>query len=331
MTDEILLNDWHVVAHTKELQPNTVLCKRLLGEDVVLWRYDDKIHAWQDFCPHRGARLSLGQVEGESLICPYHGFAYNTDGKCVRIPSSGDRSIPSRACIKTYRVQERYDLIWVCLGTPKWDIFPFPEWDDPSYRQFFGGPYHYQSSAQRVVENFSDLSHVCFVHQGILGDPHQAKIEPYEVEWHPEGFTFSIGVWQPRPEGADSQTSLVYNIHHFKIFRPLTAYFQRGEPDNRFTIFYTITPVEEEEAIGWMWMGINYRDEIPDAELREFQDYIVNQDIPIVESQRPKRLPLDGSEFHVASDRASIAYRKWLKQLGVTFGTISSSIPAPNK
>ena len=57
--------------------------------------------------------------------------------------------------------------------------------------------------------------------------------------------------------------------------------------------------------------------------LREFQDTIVSQDIPTVESQRPRRLPLNNdAEFHLPSDRASLAYRKWLKQLGVKFGTI---------
>ena len=57
-------------------------------------------------------------------------------------------------------------------------------------------------------------------------------------------------------------------------------------------------------------------------EIRNFQNKIVSQDIPVVESQRPELLPLDlQTELHLKSDRMSIAYRKWLKQLGVSFGT----------
>lgn len=55
--DQVLLNDWHVIARAQELKPGAVLPKRLLGEDIVVWHDGTSIHAWQDFCPHRGAKL----------------------------------------------------------------------------------------------------------------------------------------------------------------------------------------------------------------------------------------------------------------------------------
>jgi phenylpropionate dioxygenase-like ring-hydroxylating dioxygenase large terminal subunit len=67
---------------------------------------------------------------------------------------------------------------------------------------------------------------------------------------------------------------------------------------------------------------MNYGHDVPEEELRAFQDEIVSQDVPIVESQRPELLPLDlQAELHLRSDRTAIAYRKWLKELGLTFGT----------
>jgi phenylpropionate dioxygenase-like ring-hydroxylating dioxygenase large terminal subunit len=67
---------------------------------------------------------------------------------------------------------------------------------------------------------------------------------------------------------------------------------------------------------------MNYGHDIPAAELRAFEDKIVAQDVPIVESQRPELLPLDlQAELHLRSDRTAIAYRQWLRQLGLTFGT----------
>jgi hypothetical protein len=70
----------------------------------------------------------------------------------------------------------------------------------------------------------------------------------------------------------------------------------------------------------WIYVAKDY--EVLDDETRSFEDAITLQDIPIVESQRPELLPLDlQAELHLHSDRTAIAYRKWLRQLGLTFGT----------
>jgi phenylpropionate dioxygenase-like ring-hydroxylating dioxygenase large terminal subunit len=72
-----------------------------------------------------------------------------------------------------------------------------------------------------------------------------------------------------------------------------------------------------------MWIAMNYGQNLPEAELRAFQDRVVRQDLPIVASQHPKRLPLDlKAEIHLPCDRASIAYRQWLRELNIRFGTL---------
>jgi phenylpropionate dioxygenase-like ring-hydroxylating dioxygenase large terminal subunit len=71
-----------------------------------------------------------------------------------------------------------------------------------------------------------------------------------------------------------------------------------------------------------MWLAMNYGHDTPTAEIKAFEDRVTAQDIPIVESQRPELLPLDlPAELHLRSDRTAIAYRQWLRQLGLTFGT----------
>jgi len=75
--DPVLMNDWHVVAYAPDLKADKPMAVRLLEEDLVLWRVGDKIHAWRDLCVHRGTRLSLGKIQDETLICPYHGWTYN--------------------------------------------------------------------------------------------------------------------------------------------------------------------------------------------------------------------------------------------------------------
>ncbi|MEC9186300.1 MAG: aromatic ring-hydroxylating dioxygenase subunit alpha, partial [Pseudomonadota bacterium] len=71
----------------------------------------------------------------------------------------------------------------------------------------------------------------------------------------------------------------------------------------------------------WVQIAINYGFDLPEPQILERQDTVYNQDKPIIESQRPHPLPLDlKEELHVRSDKYCVAYRRWLKELGVTWG-----------
>ncbi|BAZ37214.1 Rieske (2Fe-2S) iron-sulfur domain protein [Calothrix sp. NIES-4101] len=322
--NDFLKHDWHVVASSQDLLPGKILKVRLLGQDVVLWRnINNEAVAWEDRCPHRGASLARGWVENDALVCPYHGLAFNGEGKCSHIPAHPEAAPPkkSKACVTTYNLQERYGMIWVCLGTPEQDIAPFPEWDTPNYHKYFFGPTMYQSSAGRALENFIDFNHVPFVHGDTLGNSEYANTNgsEYTVQVSSDGIYISnVKTWENdlRIKGKVICRNLV-----FEVLRPLTACLRRVATDEPLIIFYTITPVDEEECLVWRWTFFNQ--EIPEKMFNEFTNSLMNQDVEAVESQRPKRLPLDlQAEYHLPSDRATVTYRKWLKKLGVTFGTV---------
>ncbi|MFN6462838.1 MAG: Rieske 2Fe-2S domain-containing protein [Nostoc sp. DedVER02] len=324
VNDITLQNDWHVVARSQDLETGKILTVRLLGEDLVLWRSGDQALAWEDRCPHRGASFAQGWVKDNNLFCPYHGFAFNDSGECVHVPAHPNQppSKLSRGCVKTFHTQERYGMIWVCLGTPQRDLPPLPEWEDTSYRRFFFGPVRYQASGLRAVENFFDFSHIPYVHGGSLTKAERAVMDgDYKVEVHSEGINVSeVNVWQFDIE-TKQETSVIAD---YWIFRPLTVCLRSSGSDNhRMAVFFTVTPVDEEESIAWRWIFLNHAHQVPETEINELANVIIYQDVAIVESQRPRRLPLNlESEFHVASDRSSVIYRKWLKQLGVSFGAV---------
>src|SRR5215470_4697287 len=95
----------------------------------------------------------------------------------------------------------------------------------------------------------------------------------------------------------------------------------KGSAGPKFAMYFTVTPVSELSSIAWTYVAKDYEN-IPDEETQQFEDMITLQDVPIVESQRPELLPLDlQAELHLRSDRTAIAYRKWLRELGLTFGT----------
>ncbi|MBI1280295.1 MAG: Rieske 2Fe-2S domain-containing protein [Anaerolineaceae bacterium] len=319
LNDSVLINDWHVIARSTDVIEGKPLRARLLGEDLVIWRTADRIMVWQDLCVHRGTRLSLGSIEDDLLMCPYHGWTYSADGQCVKMPAHPDQTPPTRARVQAYRSIERYGWIWVTFGEPSHDIPVFPEWHDATFRKIFTGPYVYKAAAPRAVENFLDVAHFPFVHEGFLGDRAHPEIADYEVVTDENGITAEpITVWQPDPDGTGHGKEVTYT---YRVFRPLTVYFIK-RMQQQFSIYFVVTPVDDLHCIGWMCMAMNYGYDIPESQLIAFQDEVTAQDIPIVESQRPERLPLDlQAELHLRSDRTSIAYRKWLGELGLTFGT----------
>ena len=320
LDDPLLVDDWHVAARLEELPPDRPRAVTLLGETVLLWRQGDGVSAWKDLCIHRGARLSRGRVAGGCLVCPYHGWAYDAAGACVAMPSQPDRAIPAKAHALTFHAQVRLGWVWVCLGTPRADPPPFPEWDDPGFRTVHCGPYRFRAQGPRAIENFLDVAHFPFVHAGSLGDPSRTRIEDYETHATPTGVAADdIALWQPDPDGRGRGTVVHYR---YEVLRPLTARLGKGFDGSRFALLFAVTPVDDEHSDGWMIIAMDYETPQTDAEIRAFEDRVVAEDIPIVESQRPELLPLDlQAELNLRSDRMSIAYRQWLRAQGLRYGT----------
>ena len=320
LDDPVLLNDWHAVARASELKEGQVKPARLLGQDLVVWRGQGGVHAWLDLCIHRGAKLSRGHVAENCLVCPYHAWTYGEDGQCTKIPAHPALVPPAKAHTTVYHAAEKYDLVWVCLGTPAKDILTFPEWDNPSYRTFSAGPYLFKALGPRLIENFLDVGHLPIVHAGLLGDAARPEIQDYEVETTAEGvIARDIPIWQPSPDGVSGPAIVNYT---YQVLRPLTARFTKAQGEQNFAMVDTVTPVSKEESLAWVILAYNYGFDVPAESILEFQNAITLQDIPVVESQRPELLPLDmQAELHLRSDRTAIAYRQWLKKIGLKYGT----------
>lgn len=321
--DPILLNDWHPVYRSDALIQGKPQSVRLLGEDLVVWRSVDDVRAWKDLCVHRGTRLSLGEAQEDTLTCPYHGWVYDGSGQCIHIPAHPEQKPPAKAHAVIYHAREKYGIVWVCLGEPGSDIPTFPEEGDPSYRKLLTGPFPpMRASGLRAVENFLDVTHFPFVHAGILGDVSRPQISDYQVETDASGLVaHNILAYQPDPYGTGSGETVRYT---YRVFRPLTAYLSKEAPDgSRLSLMLTLTPHEELLTSAWFYGAINQLIQITEADWDDFQRKIFSQDVPIVESQRPELLPLDLQvELHLRSDRLAIAYRRWLRELGLSYGVI---------
>lgn len=303
----------------------------LLGQDLVLWRSAAGAVAMADQCPHRGARLSLGQVHGDTLQCPYHGWRFGSGGQCVSIPAVPGFTPPASNGACRYDTQEAHGLVWVRLARPGApdappdrsapDALGLPSLSHLPTRRLIYGPFDVATSAPRAVENFLDTSHFAFVHEGWLGDASHPEVPHYEVTHTPNGRPVieDYRAWQPRAAASAAGGDWVH--YRYEVLSPyaalLSKHGQAGGPQDHYTIW--ACPSGPEHCRLWFAQYTTDTTSTDEA-LRDFQIAIFAQDQPVLESQRPRRLPISGGEAMSAADRLSVAYRRYLKGSGITFG-----------
>ena len=162
-------NTWYVAATSSEIDEKP-LGRTVCSERIVFYRgLENKVAAVEDFCPHRGAPLSLGYVCEGKLVCGYHGLEMGCDGKTVHMPGQRVRGFPA---IKAYPVVERYGFIWVWPGdASKADEAKIPvlEWYDHPEWAYGGGLYHIACDYRLMIDNLMDLTHETYVHSSSIG------------------------------------------------------------------------------------------------------------------------------------------------------------------
>ena len=114
----ILENGWHPVARADDLPLRHVFHGQLHGVELALWRADDgRVNAWENRCPHRSVRLTLGMNTGEKLRCRYHGWQYRSgDGRCTFIPAASSLEPPPTLRARTFAAAEANGYVWVSLA-----------------------------------------------------------------------------------------------------------------------------------------------------------------------------------------------------------------------
>lgn len=108
---------WRAVTLAGGVETGTSMGTRLFGEEIVVWRdASGAAHAWEDRCPHRGMRLSMGFVRSDRIACLYHGWQYGTDGHCLYIPAHPEIDVPKTIVTWRHSCVEALGMIWVHFG-----------------------------------------------------------------------------------------------------------------------------------------------------------------------------------------------------------------------
>jgi len=284
-TDQAALNEWYAVETAADLTARPART-RLLGQDIELYRNE----------------------AGEPVV--------------REMLSNGSYGLPRPA-------QERYGCIWTTLGTPNKDIFEISEAAENDRRFVPCGWVKMRASGLRVVENFLDMAHFPFVHTDILGSEPHTEVPAYLSEIRrdvDEVWATNCTFFQPRIAATESEGAFVHLT--YRVPNPFVVMLYRvcpTAPDRLDAIALFIQPIEEDLCRAQPVMYLVDRESSHTSLLR-FEQVIFLQDRIIVENQRPLLLPLEPrAEIPTRADSSSIAYRRWLKEKGVRFGTTAGA------
>jgi phenylpropionate dioxygenase-like ring-hydroxylating dioxygenase large terminal subunit len=283
-TDMAALDQWYAVETSANLGGGPIRT-RLLGQDIELCR-DDR---------------------GMLVI--------------IEIYENGNRGPP-------LPVRERYGCVWTTLGKPQREIFDIPEADEPDRRFVPCGWVKMRASGLRVVENFLDMAHFPFVHKDILGSEEHADVPKYSTELRrdvDEVWASNCSFFQPRIAATESEGAMVQLT--FRVPNPFVVMLYRvcpTSPNRLDAIALFIQPLEEDlcraQPVIYLVDGVSTH-----TSLLLFEQIIFLQDRIILENQRPLLLPLEPRlEIPTRADSSSIAYRRWIKEKGLRFGTVAT-------
>jgi vanillate O-demethylase monooxygenase subunit len=319
----ILARHWFPVARLVDLGEKP-LAVTLLDVRLVVYRTAETICIARDLCPHRGVPLSMGWVEGEEIVCSYHGLRFGTDGACRKIPAQPNVEPSELFAATMLPAVESYGLVWTCLdpqdcGT---GIPPFPAWHDPSYQQIVPPYVDIAAAPGRQVEGFVDVAHFAWIHHEAFADRDNQVVPLYktttsETRVHTEYWSsvsnYPKALRHLEPPGFQW-------LRVFDVYPPFTATLTVHFPgEDRLHIMNAASPVSARRTRLFVPLLRNFDKSGSLDDIYAFNAQIFAEDQAIVEAQRPEDLPLDPKdEAHFAADRTAVGYRKLLKNMGLS-------------
>ena len=185
-----IFNCWYVAGFAWEFS-REFKARTILGRPLVLYRtLAGEPVALSDRCVHRSFPLSSNTLDGDTVICGYHGLRYDPEGRCIEAPAL--KECPRGMAVRSYPVREQGPLVWIWMGDePAAPELPTSSWiaddDWPASQQY----YHLPASYITLHENLLDLTHLSFLHAESFGTPDFATA-PYELDLDEENGRFAL-------------------------------------------------------------------------------------------------------------------------------------------
>lgn len=323
---EILSQHWYPIAAIDELstQPKQVT---LLDVKIAAYKTESgEIHLVRDICPHRGVPLTKGWVEGEEIICPYHGLRYNSEGKCTQIPAQPDLAkISDRFSLTKFPVILKYGLVWTSLQNRNPEAALLPEldtWEQEEHQNILPPFVDISGSSGRQLEGFIDVAHFAWVHHNAFATRENPIVPKYSTTKTSYGLhTEYVSDVSNYPHGLQHLAPKDFLWKRvFDVYPPFSAILTVHFPnDGVLKILNACCPISHNKTRLFVPLTRNF-DTTGDLQaVYDFNAQIFAEDQEFVESQKPEELPLDLTmEAHFEADRSSTMYRRILADWGLS-------------
>jgi phenylpropionate dioxygenase-like ring-hydroxylating dioxygenase large terminal subunit len=315
----MIRNQWYVVLESSEVGTHPVGVTRL-GEKMVFWRDQaGVVQAAVDRCPHRGVALSFGEIHSGHLQCPFHGFEYDSAGKCVLIPANGRNGIiPNAMRLNTYPAYEAHGLIWLWWGTPASEELPAPEFFDNLDNTFAYGSAHdpWNAHYSRVIENQLDVVHLPFIHRNTIGRGNRTIVDGPVVEWKGDKMLYTYvfnrvddGTLPRKPSELSPKEAT--SVHLEFIFPNLWQNYI----NEKVRILAAFVPVDNEHTILYLrfyqkFIRLPLLGQLVARLAMPSNVFIAHEDRRVVVTQQPKASGIKIGEILIQGDLPIIEYRR---------------------
>jgi phenylpropionate dioxygenase-like ring-hydroxylating dioxygenase large terminal subunit len=315
----MIRNQWYVVLESNEVGAQPIGVTRL-GEKLVFWRdLEGKVNAAVDRCPHRGAALSVGNMNSGHLQCPFHGFEFESSGRCVLIPANGRNGvIPNAMQLNSYPTHEAHGLIWLWWGSPVPEDMPKPDFFENLDESFFYASAHdpWDAHYSRAIENQLDVVHLPFIHKKTIGRGNRTLVDGPVVEWKGARMLYTYvfnreddGTPPKKPRDLSPKDS--DSVHLEFIFPNL---WQNYISDN-VRILAAFVPVDEDHTLLYLrfyqnFMRVPLLGKLVARLAMPSNLYIAHEDRRVVITQQPKASGMKIGEILIQGDLPIIEYRR---------------------
>jgi 5,5'-dehydrodivanillate O-demethylase len=245
----LLRRYWQPIAAASEMGERWTKRVRLLGEDLVLFKdREGRLGLIAEYCPHRRASLGYGIPTKDGIRCPYHGWEFGRDGRCLSQPNESDKSaFREKVGTRAYPVEELGGLLFAYLGPeprpllPRYDVFA----TEGTIRML--GRAMIPVNWLQIMENSVDPIHTEWLHGHHYEFVKEREGVKVAISARHEKIAFrefEYGITKHRLLAGHSEDSDDWRVGHPLVFPNMLA-VGNGDENGRYYAFQIRVPVDD--------------------------------------------------------------------------------------
>jgi phenylpropionate dioxygenase-like ring-hydroxylating dioxygenase large terminal subunit len=244
---------WYPVCKSVEVRQDRPYGAKVVGQKLVMWRNQEaQIQCIEDYCPHRGAPLSLGEVHEGKIGCRYHGIIMSGEGVIEQVPAMPECAFEGRKTNIAYSTIEVGGAVFVFIpGETRQEPFPFEvpeELSDPDWTGFLCTAV-WNTNYRLALDNLADPMHGCYLHAESFTLAYGSKQDLVEINDHNKGFKVSrVGQVGENFDWVEMMVSEGNAYCHLDIPYPPSA-----GPGGHMRIVGFVCPIDEDNCKVFFW------------------------------------------------------------------------------